>query len=190
MQLHSGCIPAKTLYSLTSLQTWLLVRLQYHAPAAHGCQHRESTTRGALLCSVRPVWLVSTRLSFYSGIFPIPPASTVRTVLLLDVMYTTDPHHPPQTAKLGKASTNCIILIVAIKGTVQQDFRPPVFSSFQPAWATDQWVKIFSYLVLFSPRYSNFNCEKTDSPGYDTPRSQKKKFNLSFAKNRMQPFNG
>ena len=26
------------------------------------------------------------------------------------------------------------------KGTVQRDFRLPVFSSFKPAWATDQWV--------------------------------------------------
>ena len=24
------------------------------------------------------------------------------------------------------------------KGTVQRDFRPPFFSSFEPAWATDQ----------------------------------------------------
>ena len=82
-------------------------------------------------------------------------------------------------------STNHIL-----KGQSNEIFDLLFFSSFQPAWATDQWVKIFSYLVSFSPRYSNFNCEKTDSPGYDTPRSQKKKFNLSFAKNRMQPFNG
>ena len=48
---------------------------------------------------------------------------------------------------------------------------------FQQAWATDQCDKVFSYLVSFSPRYSNFNCKKTDSPGYDTPGS-KKEFNL------------
>ena len=58
------------------------------------------------------------------------------------------------------------------------------FSSFKPAWATDQWVKIFSYLVSFSPRYSIFNCEKTDSPGYDTTGSKRKNSILErFCKN-------
>ena len=38
------------------------------------------------------------------------------------------------------------------------------FSLFEPAWATDQLVKIFSILVKFSLRYSNFRSEKTDSP--------------------------
>ena len=33
------------------------------------------------------------------------------------------------------------------KGTVQRDFRPPVFLSFEPAWATDQRVKIVLILV-------------------------------------------
>ena len=46
-------------------------------------------------------------------------------------------------------------------------------SSFEPAWATDQWVKIFSNLVSFSLRYSNFNIEKTDSAQYHTALSQK-----------------
>ena len=36
------------------------------------------------------------------------------------------------------------------KGTVQWDFRLPVF-------------------FIISPSYSNFSVEKTDSPGYDTP---------------------
>ena len=48
-----------------------------------------------------------------------------------------------------------------IKGTVQRDFRPPFFSSFEPAWATDQWVKILSILVKFSLSYLNF---------YESPR--------------------
>ena len=48
-----------------------------------------------------------------------------------------------------------------LKGTVQRDFRPPFFPSFEPAWATDQWVKIFLILVKFSPSYSNF---------YESPR--------------------
>ena len=48
-----------------------------------------------------------------------------------------------------------------IKGTVQRDFWLPFFSSFRPAWATDQWVKIFSILVKFSLSYLNF---------YESPR--------------------
>ena len=43
-----------------------------------------------------------------------------------------------------------------IKGTVQRDFRPLVFSSLKPVWATDQQVKIFSILVKNSPSYTNF----------------------------------
>ena len=42
------------------------------------------------------------------------------------------------------------------KGTVQRDFRPPYFSSFEPAWATDQWVKIFHILVKMSTSYRIF----------------------------------
>ena len=53
----------------------------------------------------------------------------------------------------------------AFKGTILGDFRPLVFfSSFEPAWATDQWVKILSILVKFSLSYSNFCIEKTDCP--------------------------
>ena len=79
-----------------------------------------------------------------------------------------------------------------LKGQSNEIFDLLFFSSFQPAWGTDQWVKIFSYLVSFSPRYSNFNCEKTDSPGYDTPQGVKKKFNLRtvLQKYKLQPFNG
>ena len=33
-----------------------------------------------------------------------------------------------------------VSFISYFKGTVQRDFRLPVFSSFKPAWATDQWV--------------------------------------------------
>ena len=36
-----------------------------------------------------------------------------------------------------------------VKGTVQRDFRPPVFLLFEPAWATDQWVKYFRFLFRF-----------------------------------------
>ena len=55
----------------------------------------------------------------------------------------------------GKIATEMIN--TNIKGTVQRDFRPPVFSLFKPAWATDQWVKIFSILISFSLSYSNFS---------------------------------
>ena len=41
-----------------------------------------------------------------------------------------------------------------LKGQSNEIFDPQFFSSFEPAWATDQWVKIFSILVSFSPRYS------------------------------------
>ena len=82
-----------------------------------------------------------------------------------------------------------------IKGTFQRDFhfQPPVFSSFEPAMATDQWVKIFSILVKNSQSYQNFQSEnltlrgvipwrvrlpgvsypgKSISPGYHTMESQ------------------
>ena len=35
------------------------------------------------------------------------------------------------------------------EGKVQQDFWPPVFSSFELACTTDQWIKIFSILITF-----------------------------------------
>ena len=61
-----------------------------------------------------------------------------------------------------------------LKGTVQRDFRLSFFSSFEPAWATDPWVKIASLLVGVSPSYSNFSIEKTDYAQYHTVRSQNK----------------
>ena len=50
----------------------------------------------------------------------------------------------------------------ALKGKSNEIFDSQFFSSFEPAWATDQWVIIVSILVSFLPRYSNF---------YETPRS-------------------
>ena len=44
--------------------------------------------------------------------------------------------------------------LCSLKGTVRRDFQ--FFSSFQPACATDQWVKIFLILVKFSPSYLHF----------------------------------
>ena len=52
------------------------------------------------------------------------------------------------------------------KGTVLQHFLPHLFSSFEQAWATDQWVKTLSNMVLFSPRYSYVCVEKTDCTQY------------------------
>ena len=42
-----------------------------------------------------------------------------------------------------------------LKRTVQRDFRPPDFFIIRPGLG--QWVKIVSFLVSFSPRYSNFS---------------------------------
>ena len=53
-----------------------------------------------------------------------------------------------------------------LKGTVQQDFRPPVFFIIQ--------TKIFSILLQISQSYSKFKFVKTDSPGYDSLGSQNK----------------
>ena len=44
-----------------------------------------------------------------------------------------------------------------VKGHSTKIFDPQFFSAFEPAQATDQWVKIFSNLVSFSPRYSYFS---------------------------------
>ena len=63
---------------------------------------------------------------------------------------------------------------LGLKGQSNEIFDLQFNSPFEPAWATDQWVKIFSIFVWFSLRYSNFSIEKTDSPGYHTPGSQNK----------------
>ena len=55
-----------------------------------------------------------------------------------------------------------------LKGKSNQIFDSQFFSSFKPAWATDQWISIFTILVQISSSYSNFSVEKTDLPGYHT----------------------
>ena len=61
-----------------------------------------------------------------------------------------------------------------LKGQSNEIFDLQFFSPFEPAWAPDQCVKIFSIFVWFSLRYSNFSIEKTDSPGHTvTIRLQK-----------------
>ena len=56
------------------------------------------------------------------------------------------------------------IFSFCIKGRVQRESRPPV-SSFEPAWAPDQWVKIFLIFVKILLSYSNCS-------GYHTAQSQ------------------
>ena len=49
-------------------------------------------------------------------------------------------------------------------------FSTLIFSSFEPARATDQWVEVFSILIKISPIYLNFYV--AISPGYPTAQSQ------------------
>ena len=70
--------------------------------------------------------------------------------------------------------------MVCLKGQSNEIFDSQFFSSLEPAWATDQWVKIFLNLVSFLPRYSYFSIEKTDSPGYHTPGVKTKIHPISF----------
>ena len=57
---------------------------------------------------------------------------------------------------------------IDLKGQSNEIFDPQFFSSFEPVWVTNQWVKIFLILVEILLRYSNFSVEKSDSPGYHT----------------------
>ena len=43
-----------------------------------------------------------------------------------------------------------------LKGQSNEIFNHSFLSSFELAWVTDQWVKIFSILVRISLSYSNF----------------------------------
>ena len=43
-----------------------------------------------------------------------------------------------------------------VKGQCNEIFDHQFFSSFEPAMATDQWVKIVWFFISFSLRYSNF----------------------------------
>ena len=40
----------------------------------------------------------------------------------------------------GMGSPLPLCIYCKLKGTDQQDFQPPFLSSFEPAWAADQWV--------------------------------------------------
>ena len=59
--------------------------------------------------------------------------------------------------KNGRLKQPCLQDIEGLKGQSNEIFDPQFLSSFEPAWAFDQWVKIFSFLVSFSPRYSSFS---------------------------------
>ena len=45
---------------------------------------------------------------------------------------------------------------VTLKGQSNEIFDLQLFSSFEPAWATEQWLKIFSILIKISLSYLNF----------------------------------
>ena len=45
---------------------------------------------------------------------------------------------------------NLLSQSLTLKGTVQRDFRHPVFSQFKPAWSTDQKVKYFRFNFQFN----------------------------------------
>ena len=53
-----------------------------------------------------------------------------------------------------------------LKGQSNEIFDLQSFHHSKPAWATDQWVKIFSMLIKISLSYLNCDVEKTDSPQY------------------------
>ena len=61
--------------------------------------------------------------------------------------------------------THLQLVTPSLKGQSNEIFDLQFFSPFEPAWSTDQWVKIFLIVVWFSLTYSNFSIEKTDSPG-------------------------
>ena len=73
---------------------------------------------------------------------------------------------PLHTAKalrlrITYVESNCTLDQSSLKGQSNEIFDLQFFSSIEPAWATDQWVKIFSNLVRFLLSYSNF---------YESPR--------------------
>ena len=56
-----------------------------------------------------------------------------------------------------------LLCLLGLNGQSNKIFDCQFFSSFKPAWATDQWVYIFSILVKILP-----SVEKTDPLGYHT----------------------
>ena len=76
---------------------------------------------------------------------------------------------------------NNFFALMFCKGTVQRDFWPQFFSSFEPAWVTDQRVKIFSILVEISLGYLNFFI-------YHTAQSQSPRGTQSYCAESISPW--
>ena len=94
---------------------------------------------------------------------------------------------------------------ISLKGQSNEIFDPQFFSSFEPAWPTDQWVKIVLFLVSFSLRYSYFfevprsiilrrvkfravsYCEESSSAQYHTAQSQSLKFVVKAPRSIILP---
>ena len=60
--------------------------------------------------------------------------------------------------------THCVTDTAELKGQLREILDLQFLLSFEPAWATDQRVKIVSNLVMFSPSYLNFSIEKKLTP--------------------------
>ena len=60
------------------------------------------------------------------------------------------------------------------KGQSNEIFDPQYFSSFEPAWATDQWVKYFRIWFSFHRKNSKLSIKNTDSAQYHTALSLNK----------------
>ena len=76
----------------------------------------------------------------------------------------------------------------SLKGQSNEIFTLQFFSSFEPAWAKDLRVKIFSILVNFSPIYSNFSesprgmiLRRVNLPGVSYP-GESNDFSRSYLK--------
>ena len=71
-----------------------------------------------------------------------------------------------------------------VKGQSNESFDLQFcFPPFEPAWATDQWLKIFFILIKISLSYSNF---LWISPGYHTAQSQSPWGIVVFTNKRSQ----
>ena len=86
--------------------------------------------------------------------------------------------------------------MVSLKGQSNEIFDLQFFSSFEPAWAKDLWVKIFSILVKFSLSYSNFSesprgmiLRRVNLPGVSYP-GKSNDFSRSYLKGQSNKIFG
>ena len=56
-----------------------------------------------------------------------------------------------------------LFIYIRVKGSVSWDFKPPIFSWFEPIWVSDKQAKVFLNLVSILPRYLITKFEKFDS---------------------------